>query len=40
MLDKDPTFSNPSDLREMRVLQTWIGGELAYDVTKTTSGAD
>ncbi len=40
MLDNDPTFSNPLDLREMRVLQTWIGGELVYDAMSTKSGTE
>jgi predicted amidohydrolase YtcJ len=32
VLDADPLMANPADLREIRVLETWIGGEKVYDV--------
>ncbi|HEY6817151.1 MAG TPA: amidohydrolase family protein [Croceibacterium sp.] len=32
VLDADPLMSSPADLRRIRVLETWIGGEKIYDV--------
>jgi predicted amidohydrolase YtcJ len=31
VLDGDPLMANPADLRRIRVLETWIGGEKVYD---------
>ncbi|MXP27534.1 amidohydrolase family protein [Porphyrobacter algicida] len=30
IVDRDPTMASPSQLRSLRVLETWIGGERAY----------
>lgn len=30
VLDRDPLLATPDELRNTRVLQTWIGGQLAY----------
>ena len=32
VLDADPLTASPTDLRHIRVLETWIGGEKVYDV--------
>lgn len=29
-LDRDPTLATPDELRAVRVLETWVGGKLAY----------
>ncbi|MXO66490.1 amidohydrolase [Altericroceibacterium endophyticum] len=31
VVDRDPALNNPEDIRETRVLQTWIGGVKVYD---------
>jgi predicted amidohydrolase YtcJ len=31
LVDRDPLLASPADLRATRVLQTWIGGRIAYD---------
>lgn len=31
VLDADPLMASPADLRKIRVLETWIGGEKVYD---------
>jgi predicted amidohydrolase YtcJ len=31
VLDADPLMADPADLRRIRVLETWIGGEKVYD---------
>jgi predicted amidohydrolase YtcJ len=31
VLDADPLMASPEDLRRIRVLETWIGGEKVYD---------
>ena len=33
MLDADPLETDAQDLREIRVLETWIGGRKVYDST-------
>ena len=33
VLDADPLEAEPRDLREMRVLETWIGGQKIYDAS-------
>jgi predicted amidohydrolase YtcJ len=33
VLDADPLETEPQDLREIRVLETWIGGRKVYDST-------
>ncbi|MBT2134540.1 amidohydrolase [Croceibacterium sp. LX-88] len=33
VLDTDPLTADPSDLRNVRVLETWIGGEKVYDAS-------
>ena len=33
VLDADPLETDPQDLREIRVLETWIGGRKVYDST-------
>jgi predicted amidohydrolase YtcJ len=30
LVDRDPLLASPSDLRAIRVLQTWVGGKLVY----------
>lgn len=30
LVDRDPLLATPDELRQMRVLQTWVGGELSY----------
>lgn len=30
MIDRDPLLATPAELRTTRVLQTWVGGKLAY----------
>jgi predicted amidohydrolase YtcJ len=34
LLDRDPLLSSPQDIRETKILQTWIGGEKVYDISK------
>ena len=31
LVDLDPLLATPDELRSMRVLQTWVGGELVYE---------
>jgi predicted amidohydrolase YtcJ len=31
VLDADPLMASPADLRRIRVLETWVGGEKVYD---------
>ena len=31
LVDRDPMLATPAELRETRVLQTWIGGKLVHD---------
>ena len=31
VLDADPLMASPADIRQIRVLETWIGGEKVYD---------
>lgn len=31
MVDRDPMLASPAELRNMRVLQTWVGGRLVYE---------
>lgn len=31
VIDRDPMVSSPADIRETRVLETWIGGRKVYD---------
>jgi predicted amidohydrolase YtcJ len=33
VLDADPLEADPQDLREIRVLETWIGGQKVYDAS-------
>jgi predicted amidohydrolase YtcJ len=33
VMDTDPLTADPSDLRNVRVLETWIGGEKVYDAS-------
>jgi predicted amidohydrolase YtcJ len=32
LLDRDPLLATPAELRALRVLQTWVGGKLVYQV--------
>lgn len=34
-VDRDPTMASPSQLRDTRVLETWIGGRKVYDASAT-----
>lgn len=34
ILDRDPFLATPRELRAIRVLQTWVNGELVYDAEK------
>ena len=34
LVDRDPLLSSPHELRDMQVLQTWVGGKLVYDAQK------
>jgi len=42
VLDADPLMASPADMRRIRVLETWIGGEKVYaaDGERTTHPAD
>ncbi len=31
LIDRDPTLANPAELRETRVLETWVGGRKVYE---------
>jgi len=31
LVDRDPMLSSPQDIREMQVLETWIGGERVFE---------
>jgi hypothetical protein len=31
LVDRDPMLATPDELREIRVLQTWVGGKLVYE---------
>ncbi|NOU02288.1 MAG: amidohydrolase [Novosphingobium sp.] len=35
LVDRDPLLSSPAELRQTRVVQTWVGGRLMFDGTKT-----
>ena len=32
VLDRDPLMASPEELRQMKVLETWIGGQKVYDI--------
>lgn len=36
LVDRDPTLSSPSDLRQTRVLETWIGGRKVWAASGST----
>ncbi|QYU68758.1 amidohydrolase family protein [Leptolyngbya sp. 15MV] len=38
LIDRDPLLASPQELRQTRVLQTWIGGEKVYEATSATAG--
>jgi len=35
LVDRDPMFAGPADLRETRVIQTWVGGRLVYEADES-----
>lgn len=35
LVDRDPLLSSPAELRQTKVVQTWVGGRLMFDGTKT-----
>ncbi len=37
LVDRDPMLSSPAEIREMTVLETWIGGERVYKRAETTT---
>ncbi len=37
LVDRDPLLASPADLRRTKVLQTWVGGRIAFDATDTGS---
>ena len=39
VLDRDPLMASPEELRAMKVLETWIGGQKVYDVDGFAPGA-
>ena len=39
LVDRDPLLAAPSELRAMRVLQTWVGGKLVYQAQESTAAA-
>lgn len=43
LLDRDPQLASPAELRQMRVLETWVGGRKIYDAAtaarQATSGS-
>jgi predicted amidohydrolase YtcJ len=39
IIDRDPLLATPEELRTTRVLQTWIGGQLAYKAEDQTAAA-
>ncbi len=40
VLDRDPLDASPEQLRNVQVLQTWIGGQKVYDVAPAARAAD
>ncbi len=38
LIDRDPLLASPRELRQTRVLQTWIGGEKVYEAASTEGG--
>lgn len=34
MVDRDPLLASPAELRQIRVLQTWVGGKLVYEASQ------
>lgn len=38
LIDRDPLLATPRELRQTRVLQTWIGGEKVYEAASTEAG--
>ena len=40
LVDRDPLLAAPGELREIRVLQTWIGGRLVYQAADGASTTD
>jgi len=40
VLDRDPLRLSPEELRQVRVLQTWIGGQKVYDAAPAARAAD
>lgn len=40
MIDGDPLLSSPADLRNLRVLETWVGGERLYAAGERPAGRE
>nr|WP_179407431.1 amidohydrolase [Novosphingobium marinum] len=40
MIDVDPLLASPAELRAARVLQTWVGGKMLYQVKETSRPAE
>ena len=40
IIDRDPLLATPDELRATRVLQTWIGGQLAYKAAEDRTRRD
>ena len=39
VIDRDPLLASPQDLRGVRVLQTWIGGQKVFEAAGDTAGS-
>jgi predicted amidohydrolase YtcJ len=39
LIDRDPLTSSPDDIRQTKVLETWIGGQKVYDAADGTADA-
>ncbi len=39
LVDRDPLLASPSELRATKVLQTWVGGRLVYDLARPAAAA-
>ena len=39
LIDRDPLLASPTELRAIRVLQTWVGGKLVYEAKEAVAVA-
>ena len=39
-IDRDPLLASPSDLRQTRVIETWLAGQMVYSSDAATAGSE